>query len=130
MITGKDRAIPMKADDLSASAFVVGKMNGCPGDNVMNFLVRLSGLPQVVPFLKGPFDMGLGQEIAVKLPEIICKKISRRQHITTSQSILFHHYDCTTADSFFQFRAQHRCRAVTSVCCYQWEKQSRCKGGF
>ena len=80
MITGKNCSRPMKTDNLSASAFMIGKMNRCTGNIVLDAVIGLSGLPEIVSRSESPTGMGPGEKIFIKGAEVIRKVISWFKH--------------------------------------------------
>ena len=70
----------MKADDFPSAAFVFRKMNRRTGYIVLDTIIRLSGILEVITFLKCSLCMGLGKKVFIKDAEVICKIISWFQH--------------------------------------------------
>ena len=88
VITGKNRARTVKADDFSAPAFMIGIMDGGAGKEVVDFFAGVSGFPEEVSLLKRPFSVRTGQEVVLELSKILRKEIPRRQHGVTSQVVI------------------------------------------
>ena len=80
MITGEKRPWSVKTDDFSSPTFVLRKVNGCTGYIVLDTIIWLSGLPEIVTFLKYSLCVRLRKEVFVKRAEVIRKVISWFQH--------------------------------------------------
>ena len=76
MIAGKKRPWSVKTDDFPSSAFVLREVNRCTGYIVLDTIIWLSGLPEVITFLKGSLCMGVGKKVFAKRAEVIRKVIS------------------------------------------------------
>lgn len=59
VISGHDSSGAMKTDDFTPAALMICKIDSRSGDKVMDMLAGLSGTPQIIPFMKGLFHMGL-----------------------------------------------------------------------
>ena len=76
VITGEKRSRAVKADDFPSPAFVLGKVNRYTGYIVLDTIIWLSGLPEIVTFLKDSLCVRLRKEAFVKRAEVIREVIS------------------------------------------------------
>lgn len=70
----------MKTDDFPSSTFVLRKVNRCTRYIVLDTIIRLSGFPEVITFLKGSLCTGVGKKVLIKGAKVIRKIISWFQH--------------------------------------------------
>ena len=77
VITGEHGSLTVERYDFSVAVFMLQIVLGCAGYDVMNPPEQFTALPQAFPFFKETFFMGLSEKVAVKLTEIIGKKVTR-----------------------------------------------------